>query len=174
MASEKLLSWQPRAVKDNNLHIEEIADEILVYNLQGHRVHCLNGPAARIWKLCNGRRTVKEIASHLEGDLKPAVRELVASNAITELASLGLVENWIRVPKLISRRDMTRRIGIGAAAVALPLITSIVAPTPAQAATCIPSGSGPCSTTSQCCSGLICCGNNSHGNHFKCVTSAAC
>jgi hypothetical protein len=52
----------------------------------------------------------------------------------------------------ISRREIIRRIGVGAV-VALPLITSLVAPTPAQAATCVPSGQ-PCTTSAQCCSGL--------------------
>jgi hypothetical protein len=41
------------------------------------------------------------------------------------------------------------------AAIALPIVISITAPTPAQAATCRPSNS-PCSTPSQCCPPGIC------------------
>jgi hypothetical protein len=55
----------------------------------------------------------------------------------------------------VTRRELIRRLGLAAAA-SLPLVTSIVAPTPAQAASCLPSGQ-PCTSSLQCCS-AVCAG----------------
>jgi len=52
----------------------------------------------------------------------------------------------------ISRREVIRRVGL-AAAVSLPIVTSIVAPKAAAAINCRASGQ-PCTTSAQCCSGV--------------------
>ncbi len=161
MSSQKTSNWRPKAIKKEDLLLDVVGDEVLLYNLEGRRVHCLNEPAFRIWKLCNGRRTVKEMATELETNLNPEARELVVRNVINEFSHLGLVEASSGLKTVISRRDMARRIGIGAvAAVALPLITSVVAPTPARAATCF-GFNHACTTNSQCCS-------NNCGSSNKC------
>jgi len=156
MASQKILNWRPKAVKRETLLIEEAGSEIVVYKLKEHRVHCLNEQAVGIWKLCNGRRTVKQIAGELNIALHPARRELVVGNAIAQFQRLGLVEESHVTPRTISRRDMARKIGIGAAAaVAVPLITSIVAP-PAYAATSCPGTSGCSGMNAHCCCNPTC------------------
>jgi hypothetical protein len=79
--------------------------------------------------------------------------------ALRQLDRLQLLEQTIKLPLQlvgVSRRQMIRNLGL-AAAVAVPLVTSIVAPTAAQAATCVPSGQ-PCSTSILCCSVLGCSG----------------
>jgi hypothetical protein len=54
----------------------------------------------------------------------------------------------------ISRRELIRTLG-WSAAVGLPLVTSVLAPTRAQAASCILAGGGaPCTATTNCCSGV--------------------
>jgi len=40
----------------------ELPDELLVYDLERHRADALNRTAAPVWKACDGRRTVGEIA----------------------------------------------------------------------------------------------------------------
>jgi hypothetical protein len=52
----------------------------------------------------------------------------------------------------MSRREVVRALAL-TAAVAVPVVASIVAPTPAQAASCFPNGSG-CETSAECCSGF--------------------
>jgi hypothetical protein len=164
MTSQKSQTWRPMAIKKESLHVEKVGEEVLVYNLEGYRVHCLNDAAVRVWKLCNGRHTVLEIAAEFGCNLKPTARELVVRNAIGELSRLGLVEAPAALPAVISRREMARRIGIGtAAAIGLPLITSIVAPPPAYAASC--PGAGTCSGgNSHCCCNPTChCTSNCGG-----------
>jgi hypothetical protein len=152
MASNPKLDLRPKETRSEHLHVEEVGDEVLIYDLEGNRMHCLNAPAAHIWKLCDGRRTVREIADDLKIDLKSADREMIVSNTIGDLARLRLVNERSKLPVLISRRDITRRIGIAATFVTLPLISSILAPTSAQAASCRAKNVA-CTLDSQCCSG---------------------
>src|SRR5258706_16045959 len=62
----------------------------------------------------------------------------------------------------LSRREAIRRIGLGAA-IALPVIVTITAPTPAQAGTC-KHNNVSCSTGSEGCSGFF-----NRGAPPKCV-----
>ncbi len=56
----------------------------------------------------------------------------------------------------MSRREAVKRIGLGAA-IALPVVISITAPTPAHALSCVQAG-GSCGTNAECCVGLLCSG----------------
>jgi hypothetical protein len=79
--------------------------------------------------------------------------------ALEQLGGDGLLEARVRRPPALaglSRRELIRRVGL--AAVALPAVASIVAPTPADAASCLPQGAA-CNETAQCCGGLVCAGN---------------
>jgi hypothetical protein len=77
--------------------------------------------------------------------------------ALRHLEKINLLEGGLSLPPQLaglSRREMMRALGI-AAAVAVPLVTSVVAPTAAEAATCLPKNA-TCSTTIRCCSVLGC------------------
>ena len=130
----------------------EFGNEVLVYDLQRDVGHCLNSTAAAAWKLCDGNRSPPQIARTLSRQLSTRVDEAVVLLALDQLAAAHLlVEPEVPVERL-SRRVALRRIGI-AAAVVLPLITSIVAPTAAQTASCVQLGQ-PCASNGQCCSHL--------------------
>jgi hypothetical protein len=140
----------------------EFGDEVLVYDLQRDVGHCLNSTAAAAWKLCDGNHSPPQIARVLSRQFSAQVDESVVLLALDQLADARLLVEPVVPAKRLSRRVAIRRIGI-AAAIALPLVTSIVAPTPAQAASCRPNGA-PCTSFLQCCS-LLCgpvtgiCGN---------------
>jgi hypothetical protein len=157
MASLKASNYCPKATRRKGFLVEEVGGDVLVYNLEAHRAHCLNDPAVRIWKLCNGRRTVKQIAAEFQSDLEPAARELVVRSAVGQFSRLGLVQAHSDAPIDMSRRELARRIGIGAA-IALPLISSILAPTPAMAGS-LNDGTA-CTLSSQCAS--ACCNTMTH------------
>ena len=130
----------------------EFGDEVLVYDLQRDLGHCLNSTAAATWKVCDGYRSPSQIAKTLSRQFSAPVDEEVVLLALGQLADAHLLTKPEVPVERLSRRVVIRRIGI-AAAVALPLITSIVAPTPAHAASCFPNGH-PCTSPAQCCSGL--------------------
>ena len=142
----------PRA-RTERLLIQELADELLVYDLDSNKAHCLNQTAALVWKRCDGKMSVSQIASLLENVTGSRVDDEVVLIACHQLASCKLLHGPIPSTSrssTLSRRDVMRRIG-SAAAVSLPLVSSIVAPGAVQAATCIPAGQA-CTTGAQCCS----------------------
>jgi hypothetical protein len=144
----------PKARQDKLL-VEELADEVLVYDLENDRAHCLNETAAFVWRRCDGRSSARDIARSLGKRVNAPVDEKIVWLAIDQLRRNRLMSEETVPTQLLTgmnRRKMVQALGV-AAAVALPVVASIVAPTPAQASTCVPSGGG-CTTGAQCCSGL--------------------
>jgi hypothetical protein len=47
--------------RTEGLVVQTLADEVLVYDLERHKAHCLNHAAALIWKHCDGRTSVAEM-----------------------------------------------------------------------------------------------------------------
>jgi hypothetical protein len=143
-------------MRTERLIIDELVDEVLVYDLDRHKAHCLNKTAALIWKHCDGRTTPTDIARRLQNELQVPYKEDHVWLALCQLGRINLLEQPIALPPQLagmSRRQMVRALGV-AAAVAVPLVTSIVAPTPAQAATC--AGTGEDCTLKACCAGHTC------------------
>ena len=148
----------PQARK-NGLVVQELADEVLVYDLERHKAHCLNHTAAWVWKHCDGKATVADMARLLRAESNAPVGEEVIWLALVQLGQKRLLRTRVGWPKEVaglSRREVLRQLGL-AAAIALPLVTSIVAPAASQVATCFPYGT-PCANNAQCCS--RCCNPN--------------
>ena len=144
-------------MRKDALVIDELPDEVLVYDLDRHKAHCLNHTAALVWRRCDGRTSAPEIARQLSLHLDAPFPEELVWEALRQLAQFHLLEESVSLLTQFeqpSRRQMMRRLGL-AAAIAVPVITSMVVPTAAEAATCIQSGS-PCSPTILCCSPLGC------------------
>lgn len=140
--------------RETGIVTREISDEVLIYDLNTHKAHCLNATATHVWKRCDGKTSIPQIAKILEHELKASINDDVVWLALDQLEKLHLLDrsNTSRLQPGMSRRTMMRNMGL-ATAVALPLVTSLIAPTPAQAATCLPGGQA-CSTGVQCCSGI--------------------
>jgi hypothetical protein len=155
--NEKARNAKPIARKQG-LVIQELPDEVLVYDLDRDRAHCLNQTAAFVWQRCNGRNTTAQIANTLGQEFDCTVDEKVIWLALDQLGRNHLLDRQPIPPALMgmNRRAMVKALGL-AAAIAVPLVSSIVAPTPAQAATCLANGQ-LCSTNTQCCSGFCCSG----------------
>jgi len=139
----------------SGLIIQEVDSEILIYDQQTNKAHCLNQTAAKVWNYCDGETTVADACGALSHDLETPVDEKLVWYAVDQFSKDNLLEKEIELPAFIipgmTRRQMVRTLGL-AAVVAVPLVTSIVAPTPAQAATCLPPTS-VCAADAQCCSG---------------------
>jgi len=140
--------------RTEGLVVQHLAEELLVYDQDRHKAHCLNHTAALVWEQCDGQSTVKEIADKLSQEIKAEVEAEVVWLAVDQLTKTHLLKEGMRGERAggVSRREVMRRIGIGAA-VALPIVTSIVAPKATEAANCRPSNAA-CTTSPQCCSGL--------------------
>ncbi|MGI8787291.1 MAG: PqqD family protein [Pyrinomonadaceae bacterium] len=152
-------SQRPTARKEG-LVIQEMPDEVLVFDTETNKAHCLNETAAFVWKACDGTNSVAEITK-LFGDKsgKQVPQELVWL-AIDQLGEKNLLDKKVEANFFAgqSRREVIKKIGL-AAVIALPIVSSLVAPSSASAVT-------PCSTVNgtactgqqagQCCGGTCC------------------
>ena len=155
--------------RTKELIIEETADEVLVYDLNTDKAHCLNRISASIWKSCDGEKTEGDIAAILEREFKTPMSIQVVKLGLEELAGYGLLQEDPSAPPRaqVSRRRLIQHLGL-TAAIALPLVMSITAPTAAGAGgsttdPCIanPRAVGcPCQSDQDCdsanCNGGIC------------------
>jgi len=146
----------PRA-REEKLIVREMANgETIVYDEESHEAHCLNRTSAMVWAHCDGGTTVAEIASAVTAELDEAFTEELVEVALAELDEAGLLNEMpleLQEAATVTRRQAMSRIGKGALiATLVPLITTILAPTPAAAGSCLPAGSS-CTSGYQCCSG---------------------
>ncbi len=139
--------------RKSKLVVRELADEVLVYDTEAHRAHCLNRTAALVWKNCDGKTPVSGIAERAGEELSSNLPEDVVWLALDQLAEFDLLSHDALRPApsdRISRRKMLRRLGV-AAAISLPLITSVISPTPAHAQSSV-----SCNGDTDCPSGQTC------------------
>lgn len=142
-----------------SLVVKEVEGETLVYDLETDEAHCLNNTAAEVWKYCDGRTTVAEIAERLTKSAHVDVDERVIWLALEQLEKFKLLDTKVHSSLFsegISRRHAVRVLGT--VAIALPLITSIVVPTAHAAGSLIPLGEC-CNNPNECVSG--CCEEDS-------------
>ena len=123
--------------RKKGLIVKAVADEVLVYDLDRNKAHCLNQAAALIWEHCDGQTGVGEIASRVASATGMSADTDVVMLALNQLRKSGLLE--AETPRVdsgprLSRRDLIRKIGV--AAVTLPLVTSILAPTASATTSC--------------------------------------
>ena len=151
----------PQARTDQ-LVVEAMVDETLVYDLRRHKAHYLNPTAALVWRCCHERKSVAETAALLETELRMPEAETVVWMALDRLERARLLTDLPSFPGprlQYGRRQVIRAVGLGAAAtLLLPIVDSIVSPVAAQA--------GSCLTTNQCealnppaCTGQPICGS---------------
>lgn len=139
-------------LRADGLVIHELREEVLVYDKVRDQAHCLNQSAALVWRACDGQCAPEEIARKLTTQLAVAVPEDLVLLALVQLEENHLLEKRETIDASfagMSRRQMARSLSL-TAAVALPVISSIMVPTPAQAATCI-APNQPCSPVTLCC-----------------------
>ena len=123
----------PLARKEG-LRVEELSDELMVYDVDRHKAHCLSPIAALVWRHCDGQKTIEEISAVLRSSGVRVDEEMVWT-ALHRLEKRDLLQEKIVLPKnaiLSSRRNLMRKI-LAAGGVYAVLTTTIFAPTPARA-----------------------------------------
>lgn len=147
------------------LVIQEVEGETLIYDLKSHKAHCLNRSAALVWKHCDGKQTVAQVARKVQAEMGIGFSPEALWLAVEQLEKRELLEAPIeRAPGVnrISRRELARRLGI-ATALTLPFIASINAPAAIQAASCGGAGA-PCGGANPpCCAAFSCNGGFCQG-----------
>ena len=149
----------PKA-RNEELVVQEMDGETLVYDLKTHKAHCLNSTAAFIWNSCDGEKSIDQLASSLGSKFGHSADRDIVRLAIKQLQDSALLaESGMNGLKSPSRRDLIKKIGL-ATAIAIPLVTSLVAPTGVMAASCACTTPGNCISQTSCPSTVNC--NGSH------------
>jgi hypothetical protein len=118
-----------RSLKRDQLVVEELGTELMIYDQKRNQAFCLNQKAAFVWQQCDGKTTVAEIAAKLALALDEPADEKVVQFALQGLSQDGLLEPSTLVPAGITRRDLMQKIGVRAA-ISLPLVTALLVATP--------------------------------------------
>ena len=150
---------QKPVARQDGLVVQEMPDEVLVFDLETNKAHCLNQTAAFVWKACDGKNSVAEITRLFGSQSGKPVEEDLIWLAIDQLSENNLLEEQIKADfKNQTRREVIKKIGL-AAVIALPLVSSLIAPTAAWAVTCTASTDGTACTQGiggVCCNGVCC------------------
>ena len=145
--------------RTNGLVVQEVPNEVLVFDMETNEAHCLNETAALVWKHCDGKTSVPQIAEIL-GEGKDSVSDDLIWLAIDQLNEHKLLEKEVETKFAgQSRREVLRKIGL-ASMIALPIIASMAAPRSVLAATsCACVSPGACATQTGCPSLVNCNGS---------------
>lgn len=139
------------AARTAGIVVQDSSDEVLVYDMESDKAHCLNQTAAAVWKACDGKTSVNDIAEIISSNAGQRVPEDLVWLAIDQLSESNLLERSV-TSKFAgeSRRSVIKKIGF-ASMVALPVIASLVAPKSVMAsASCICAETSDCEITPLC------------------------
>ena len=123
---------KPKSLNRDQLVVEELGTELMIYDQRRNQAFCLNQKAAFVWQHCDGKTTIAEIAAEMAKSLSEPIDVAVVQFALQGLSQDGLLETSTFTPFVaegITRRDMMQKIGVRAA-VALPLVTALMVATP--------------------------------------------
>lgn len=126
----------PKA-RQEGLLVQEVGDELAVYDQERHRAHRLNHSAAVVWRHCDGQRSVDDLTAVLQKEMNPVADHELVLLALDQLNNAHLLETPLArstEETRLSRRAIVRKVGlVGVLSLLLPVITTIAVPTPAQA-----------------------------------------
>ena len=119
---------QNPVARQTGLVVQEMPDEVLVYDMDTNKAHCLNRSAAFVWKSCDGSNSVGDIVREFAKNGGGKVTEDFVWLAIDQLNENGLLAGEVK-PRFAgqSHRQVLKTIGL-ASVVAVPVIASLVAP----------------------------------------------
>lgn len=121
---------------DDGIVVQRVGDDLVVLDLRSMHYHTLNAAAAEVWQLCDGRRSVTDIAADLQAMGVPTSVDTVAL-AVAELneAKLLAASPVVEAPHVGRRRVLKLAAAGVIGAAALPTIQSITVPQSASAQT---------------------------------------
>jgi hypothetical protein len=125
----------PQARQDE-LFIEQLGDEMLVYDAKRLCAHRLNSTAAWTWRHCDGRKTVAEATKMLSDEVQQPVDEELVWLSLETLDRAHLLSTPLQRPSGKSddsRRAMLHKMAVaGGLMLLLPAVTPLTTPAEAQ------------------------------------------
>ena len=151
---------QPKT-RIENIVVQEMNKELLIYDLKDNKAFCLNETSAIIYQLCDGTKTIAEISQSLTKKSNQPISEDVIWLALDDFKKDKLLEHSEQIAinfNGLNRRQIIKKIGFSSMIV-LPMISAVMAPQAAQAASCVGVGQScsPSGSIGNCCSGQSFC-----------------
>ena len=147
----KFMNQKPISRK-SNIVIQELKNEVLIYDLTINKAFCLNPTSTLIWQLCDGKLSIAEMSRVLSQKLNTPITEDLIWLALDQFKQDNLLEQS-QLLKIefggLSRREIIRKVGY-ASLVMLPTIVGVTAPRAIQAA------SGLCQINADCNDNNLC------------------
>src|SRR5579871_909383 len=85
------------ASRRDGLVVQKLEGEVVVFDTESQKAHCLNETAAMIWEHCDGKKTISELSVLLpEGGVKE--REEMVWLALDQLEKSNLLQASIAKP----------------------------------------------------------------------------
>lgn len=122
------------SARRNDVIVQDIGGETIVYDRLRDAAHSLSGVAGYVYHHADGVHSLADLTAGMSTALAVPADPRVVEAALWQLERAHLLEPpavSAVAPRPISRRDAVRRFGV--AALALASVSSIVAPTPAMA-----------------------------------------
>ncbi len=154
---------KPPISRKDNIVVQKFSDETLIYDLNVNKAFCLNETLRQIWELCDGKADIDEITLNLSRGLNKPVDQNLVWLAIDQLKKANLIsyDNRMKNPiEGLNRRAIIKKVGF-TSLIALPMLSSIVAPEAIMAQSVCTQNTNTCSLDSECCSGI--CANTVRG-----------
>ncbi len=131
-------------IRTKKLLIQQIGDEVVIYDQENYESHCLTSFVASVWRFCDGKNTVEDIIRLLEPRLTISSNEDINANelvrqSLDEMEQKGLIKEYLpgsKTDSAFSRRKVLKTsVLVGGFAIGSmsPLIKTILAPEPAMA-----------------------------------------
>ena len=142
-----------------NLLVQNLNDEVLIYDKGTNKSYCLNSTARTVFNACDGKKTFADL-NLPEEIIYLSLDKLKKSNLIAS--------DYVSPFTGINRREVIRKAGL-ASMIALPIISSLVAPIAAGAQSVAACTTGISQGQGTCLSGQRCVG----GSCSACIISGA-
>jgi hypothetical protein len=113
--------------RSEELVVEEVGDELLVYDKTTNRAHCLSPIAVKVWRACDGYTSTDVLCTKLDLD------SATIGQVVDELERNSLLEAPPQIGH--TRRELTVKTAKLGVAASVPFIYSVLGPVPMAAAT---------------------------------------
>jgi hypothetical protein len=123
-------------VRHSNLWAEELNEQYVIYDTHSQTVHGLNRTMSWLWSHCDGSRTLDDLIAAMQRDTGDDNARSLITVGLKQLAEANLLEPGSVDLNAVMAEPSTvgRRAAVAAGlSIAVPMMTSIIAPTPAAA-----------------------------------------
>ena len=121
-------------VRTDQLVCEDVSGECVIYDAREKKAHHLNSTLTWIWRRCDGNTTIEALADSFEQEFNITDGLPVLVTGLEQLEARDLLDNTFDFNLLATEQAaISRRAIVAGGSVLMPLIVSILAPTPAAA-----------------------------------------